>query len=1077
MSGSTAVSTEAFLQSIGVNTHLDETWTSFANTAEVESELNYLGVKNVRDSMEAPTDGTLFQAVAAATGVKFDVYLSESAFSADGQMAEMAANANIIKFVEGENEADTWPITYHGLTGFAAIAATQRALYTMATTTPTTAGIGIIGPSYGQQSSFALASNTAATSNYGNIHEYWGTGNPPGGAIPGMVANAQIVSGSNPIVATEAGYYTGASLEGSGQYDQSGVDQLVQAKYDLTTLFDNWQNGVQNTYLYDLMDTVADPSNTNFEDHFGLFNSNGTPKLAAVAIHNLFTILGDSGTVTSTGTLGYQITGMPTTGDSMLMEKSTGVYDLALWNDVRLWSATSPGEIINPAVPITVNFGQTVKSVYEYSPIYGTGTYASWSNVSSISLGLVDHPIILEVTPYAAAGTLSLSSFVLPETVASGQVTNNLWSQILANATESNPSELSSVAISSVGTSNTSGSVSFNAATHMLAYQAPAYNPLHPSDSFTYTLTDGQGDKVTGTVAITETPPADTTYGMVVGARLNAPSSGWTLDSVVGGESLYGVAAGGVTFVGASDTNIYGSGANNTITAASGNHYIGGGGNNANITLGNGNNTISLTGSGNTVVTGNGNNLVWKSLGTTSITMGNGNQSITLGGLNNTISIGTGVSTISAGADGNPAGYENVTVAGGTNNITVGGAKDTVTVGGGAGNAVVSTGGSAKIVIDGGTNNVVAQNGSNIISLIGGTNTIAVSGNANIISGGNGNDSIYAGGNANSIVMGNGNQSITVVGLNNTISTGTGINTISAGCGGSPAGYESVTVGSGTNKINVGGANDTVTVGGGTGNAVVSTGGSAQIVVDSGTNNVVAQNGTNTISLIAGANTVAVSGNTNIISGGTGTDSIWAGGNTTSIVAGAGTESITITGQSDCINLTAGSDTLNDQGSHNTIVLSAAPGTAAQINGNVISAGDTFDLRTALAATTWSGSMSTLSSYLSVTDVGSKSMIFLSESGSGAGSEIAVLNNSSGLTYQGLLAHSTLPASGNATTSTAAAVKLAASRLLVGDVSSKAVSMIGHVSAAEIGSAASTVLWRSTLSMSNAGDLLVHMSH
>ena len=1076
MSGSNAVSTETFLQSIGVNTHLDETWTSFANTATVESELNYLGVKNVRDSMEAPTDGKLFQAVAAATGVKFDVYLSESAFSADGQMAEMAANANIIKSVEGENEADTWAISYHGLTGFAAIAATQQALYNMATTTPATAGISVIGPSYGLQSSFTQAASTSETSNYGNIHEYWGTGNPPGGAIASMISNAQLVSGSDPLVATEAGYYTGASLEGTGQYDQSGVDQTVQAKYDLTLLFDNWKAGVQSTYLYDLMDTVADPSNTNFEDHFGLFNTDGTPKLAAIAIHNLFTVLGDSGTSTSTGTLGYQVSGMPTTGNSLLMEKSTGVFDLALWNDVRLWSATSPVEITNPSVPITVNFGQMVKSVVEYSPLAGTNTYASWSNVSSITLGLVDHPVILEITPYAAA-PLSLSTFVLSETVASNQVSGNLWSQIVENATDENPNVLSSISISSVGTASTAGTVLFNAANRTLTYQAPTYNPLTPTDSFSYTLDDGQGDKVTGTIAITETAPASTTYGTVVGARINAPSTGWTLDSVAAAESLYGVSTGGDTFVAGSDTNVYGSGTNNTIMAANGNHYIGGGGNNAHITLGDGNNTISLTGSGNTVATGNGNNLVWKSLGTTSITMGNGNQSITVGGLNNTISIGTGVSTISAGADGNSAGYENVAVAGGTNKITVGGANDTVTVGGGAGNTVVSTGGSAKIVIDAGTNNVVAQDGSNIISLVGGTNSVSVSGNTNTISGGNGSDSIYAGGNANSIVMGNGNQSITVVGLNNTISIGTGVSTISAGYGGSPAGYESVTVAGGTNKINVGGAGDTVTVGGGIGNAVVSTGGSAQIVIDAGTNNLVAQNGTNTIRLMGGTNTVAVSGNANVINGGTGTDSIWAGGNTTSIVAGTGTESITITGQSDVINLTAGSDTLTDQGSHNTIVLAAAPGTPAQINGNVIAAGDTFDLRAALATTNWSGSMSNLSSYLSVTDVGSKSMIFLSGSGAGAGSEIAVLNNSSGLTYQGLLAHSILPASGNATTSTAAAVKLATLNLLVDDVVSKAVSMIGHVSTTALVPESSTVLGGSSLLMGNAGDLLVHVSN
>lgn len=49
------------------------------------------------------------------------------------------------------------------------------------------------------------------------------------------------------------------------------------------------------TYLYELFDRDSSASNTNPEANFGLFNSDGTPKLAATAIHNLTTILADDG--------------------------------------------------------------------------------------------------------------------------------------------------------------------------------------------------------------------------------------------------------------------------------------------------------------------------------------------------------------------------------------------------------------------------------------------------------------------------------------------------------------------------------------------------------------------------------------------------------------------------------------------------------------------------------------------------------------------------------------------------------------------------------------------------------------
>ena len=71
----TTASAANFIGSIGVNTHLDYSG-SYANLAAVEAALTYLGIKNVRNSFSAPTDVTLFEHVAAATGVKFDAYLN-----------------------------------------------------------------------------------------------------------------------------------------------------------------------------------------------------------------------------------------------------------------------------------------------------------------------------------------------------------------------------------------------------------------------------------------------------------------------------------------------------------------------------------------------------------------------------------------------------------------------------------------------------------------------------------------------------------------------------------------------------------------------------------------------------------------------------------------------------------------------------------------------------------------------------------------------------------------------------------------------------------------------------------------
>ena len=55
--------------------------------------------------------------------------------------------------------------------------------------------------------------------------------------------------------------------------------------------------GVPQTYLYELLDPWADATGDNMQRHFGLFDINNKPKIAATALHNLTTILADDGKV------------------------------------------------------------------------------------------------------------------------------------------------------------------------------------------------------------------------------------------------------------------------------------------------------------------------------------------------------------------------------------------------------------------------------------------------------------------------------------------------------------------------------------------------------------------------------------------------------------------------------------------------------------------------------------------------------------------------------------------------------------------------------------------------------------
>src|ERR1700712_3428868 len=116
-----------FINSIGVNTHLDSSQVGYQNLAVVIGELTYLGIDNVRDSMTSPADPALFAQIAAAAGVTFDVYLG-SGVAYGTQISQIVSNLGFIRFAEGINESDGFPQSYKGLTGLAATDAVQQDL-------------------------------------------------------------------------------------------------------------------------------------------------------------------------------------------------------------------------------------------------------------------------------------------------------------------------------------------------------------------------------------------------------------------------------------------------------------------------------------------------------------------------------------------------------------------------------------------------------------------------------------------------------------------------------------------------------------------------------------------------------------------------------------------------------------------------------------------------------------------------------------------------------------------------------------------------------------------------------------
>ncbi len=227
----------------------------------------------------------------------------------------------------------------------------------------------------------------------GNAHVYWSNGNAP---IDEWNYALNTAESDTPQLSKNVITETGYSSASAG----GGVDQTVQAKYILDLLMDAAKTGITATYLYQLVDQSADPTKSNLEDGYGLFNSDFTPKLAATGIHNLFGILGGSGSGSgTTSSLNLTLSGLPSGASSQLFQQADGSFDLAVWNEPEIWNAQTKTEISVAGQTVTLSLADIHANIAVYDPLLGETSIASSSDATTISFTLTDHPIILKIIP------------------------------------------------------------------------------------------------------------------------------------------------------------------------------------------------------------------------------------------------------------------------------------------------------------------------------------------------------------------------------------------------------------------------------------------------------------------------------------------------------------------------------------------------------------------------------------------------------------------------------------------------------------------------------------------------------
>lgn len=352
--GEQAVSSDAFVNSMGVNVHL--WWGPYLNFPAVQSALTGLGVRHIRDGMVWVSWGTGYydklNALAAA-GVH-----STLVTALDQDPAKIATYIKFVPSLEAIEAPNEPNVGQRNITWVAPVRAFQQALYTAVRGNAANANVTVLGPAVAYtDAAYGVLGNLSPYLDAGNVHDYFGGNAPDIAWISARMGGAAAVSGSKKIVATETGYCTANGNQ--------GVTESAMGKYIPRAFFEQFNAGITRTLEFELID---ENSNLNsFWSQCGLLRYNFTPKPAYTALKNLIVLLRDQTPVAARTSLAYTLLGNTAAVHHMLLQKNDGTLYLAMWLNSSVFDQSKHLAISVAPQPVAINFGTAVTSLQAYT--------------------------------------------------------------------------------------------------------------------------------------------------------------------------------------------------------------------------------------------------------------------------------------------------------------------------------------------------------------------------------------------------------------------------------------------------------------------------------------------------------------------------------------------------------------------------------------------------------------------------------------------------------------------------------------------------------------------------------------
>ncbi|MGB6721192.1 MAG: hypothetical protein WBE72_10380 [Terracidiphilus sp.] len=387
-----------FVQSIGLNTHLNYFDRIYGNFPLVKRELESLGVLHLRDGVHlqnADYNAALYDRwiQLGSLGVRFDAVLDprSNLDPLNGQLLDRVETlaGHTIESFEGPNELDVsdesdWRSIDRSY---------QNAIFDSVKSMQNGRSIAVIGPSLASATNSSLLGDLSDSMDMGNLHPY-PAGQMPSIVFPSQIDLEKIVSADKPIDFTESGYHNAINEKS----DQPGISEAAAAKYISRLFLEDFAHGVPRTYLYEFMDEAPDPGLTDPQMHWGLIRADGSEKPAFAALKNLIAELSDSSEPASLRQLTWSLNSKDAQIHHLLLEKSNGTFDLIFWQEISSYDVVRQTDIHNPDVTAALTLRREARRIALYQPATQAGPAHIWNDETSVPLEIPDQPLVLEIS-------------------------------------------------------------------------------------------------------------------------------------------------------------------------------------------------------------------------------------------------------------------------------------------------------------------------------------------------------------------------------------------------------------------------------------------------------------------------------------------------------------------------------------------------------------------------------------------------------------------------------------------------------------------------------------------------------